>query len=91
MAKQSKLKQHLNNHPMASIGYAAIAAIIIAPALLYLPRAIAARSLNYNKIIKHRDSVFELKIQNSYREQFHELDKNLDGVIDSTEFIYRKN
>ncbi len=27
--------------------------------------------------------------QNFYRKQFHELDKNKDYVIDSTEFIYR--
>ena len=32
----------------------------------------------------------QAKQQNTYREQFYNLDKNNNAVIDSTEFIYRK-
>ena len=81
---KNKFIQHLKE---GAVGYTTI---ILTSALLYLPPAIAAGSLNYNKIIRHRDLICKLKAQDSHRKQFHELDKNGDGVLNLTEFCKYK-
>ncbi len=63
---------------------------ILQPLLYY--GIIASRhggTWNYKKWSEF-DKQKEIQTQNSYRNQFQELDKNNNYVLDSTEFIYRE-
>ena len=66
-------------------------------ALVYLVNTISTGSFNParwseigDKQRMQNQTQQQIKQQNTYRNQFYELDKSQDGLIDSTEFIYRK-
>lgn len=70
---------------------------IIGLSIFYLMASIGLGSLNPSNWLETRDqrmiqrqTEYQIQKQNSYRNQFQELDKSEDGIIDSTEFIYRK-
>lgn len=61
---------------------------------IYLSGVMNNGSLNpskWSEIKEQREIEREEKIIEQRREQFYHLDLNNDGVIDSTEFIYRDN
>jgi len=61
--------------------------------ILYGSLAIEHGDINYKKwpqIQEERTTQQKLDYQNSLRQEFQNLDSDFDGVIDSTEFIYRK-
>lgn len=68
-----------------------ITLMIMAP-LIYF--GISEGQETYNplhwKVVRPKSKIERKLEQDNFRHQFYKLDKNLDGVIDSTEFIYRK-
>ncbi len=87
--KEEETKFPSNNY-LRNVLYSIITGItFLISGAIYLEQG-SLNPAKWSEIQKQREIQQELKTQNSYRNQFHELDKNKDYVVDSTEFIYRK-
>lgn len=92
MKKESKLEKKTKPIRLPNtINRINISAVAIAFLILYgLGCLHSGGDANPFKWGEIQERIHLIQQQNYYHQQFHELDKNKDYVIDSTEFIYRK-
>lgn len=88
--KNFSYNQKVNNFASSMIGASVLLTYLLSSFSYKAPMFSKKWHENRKEILQQQEHQELTQEKNLYRQEFRELDKNLDGIIDSTEFIYRE-